>query len=409
MGRLKATPLTGVTLKKLRYAVEYMIALDRFTLVIGRPGITKTLALIDFCAQLTRGAVKGELEGTPSTILYITRENTREESIGPRARAARAVESLFLTCDDELQLPDDIEELRSLIFREKAKLVVLDTLGDYVKISLSHQTAAIKTLQPIADLAKEMDVAIVGVLWANKHGKGINAVAGSIGNSGVVRCVIVVGQLSSEEYLIATWKQNDGPERFGWVYSFDVVEADPEGFPGVTAPRIDWDHARRAKAVEVDQAFEAIRLTEDPAIADVLAYMATPMDSWDENPEPMTKWTAEDFRAAGWLPTSELLTVIKEASGKGGTAARKVLNRASAVKLLDRRFSGQGEKFTGWWRITDLGRMWNKEDEEGAIYGWFHTDRRKSKRVVRKRATKSQPPQPKALPPGPGALPKATD
>ncbi len=106
---------------------------------------------------------------------------------------ARAVERRFLHCDDELHLPDDIEELRSLIFQTKAKLVVLDTLGDYVKISLSHQSAAVKAFQPIADPGQGNGRGDRRRRQqANKHGKGINAVAGSIGNSGVVRCVISV-------------------------------------------------------------------------------------------------------------------------------------------------------------------------------------------------------------------------
>ncbi len=33
-----------------------MITLGRFTLLIGRPGVTKTLALISFAAQLTHEA-----------------------------------------------------------------------------------------------------------------------------------------------------------------------------------------------------------------------------------------------------------------------------------------------------------------------------------------------------------------
>jgi hypothetical protein len=407
---LKATPLTGVELKKLRYVVENMVALGRLTLVVGRPGITKTLALISWASQLTRGGIGGELDGIPSTVLYVTRENTPEESIAPRARAAGVVESRFLYCADELQLPDDIEDLRALIFQKKAKMVVLDTLADYVKISLSSQTAAIKSLQPLADLAKELDVAIVGVLWANKHGKGVNAVVGSAGNSGVVRCIIVVGQLSIEEYLIATWKQNDGPERFGWAYSFDVEEVDPERFPGVKAPKIDWDHARKARASEVDQAFEAIQLTEDQATGDLLEYMATPMDRWIENPESMTRWTGEDFRAAGWLPTKELLAVIKEARGYSNNKARKVLTRAHAVKLLDCRAAGQGSDYTHWYRITSLGRVWLKDDDEDAIHRFFNTDqgRAKSKRA-RRPTPNNNSPRAKALPAGPKALPKASD
>jgi hypothetical protein len=224
-----------------------MIPLGRFSILIGRPGTTKTLALIDICAQMNRGVVRGDLEGIRSNVLYVTRENPREESLAPRAKAAGVVQSRFFHYKEEFTLPEDTMALRALIVAKKARLIVLDTLSDYTPVSLNNQGAAVKSLQPLADMADELDVAIVGVMWASKHAKGLAAVPGSIGNSGTVRCVLVVGQIAPGEYVIGTYKVNDGPEKFGFVYRFEVVEPDPENFPGVEAPQIDWDHARRAK------------------------------------------------------------------------------------------------------------------------------------------------------------------
>src|SRR5215469_5591281 len=81
-------PLAGVQPKRVRYAVDGLLPLKRLTLLIGKPGATKTLALIDLAAQLSNGDVRGDLLGHPVDTLYITMENSREESLAPRAMAA---------------------------------------------------------------------------------------------------------------------------------------------------------------------------------------------------------------------------------------------------------------------------------------------------------------------------------
>jgi hypothetical protein len=122
--------------------------------------------------------------------------------------------------------------------------------------------------------------------------------------------------------------------------------------------------------------------------------MAEPSDDWVDNPAPKETWSDDDWKDAGWFPTSELTEHLVEEAMIGNTAARKVISRAHAAGLIERGRGGQGRDFKVWWRITVLGRLWMREDEEDSIYGYFHTSQSRG----RKRATRPRPPQVLALP-----------
>jgi hypothetical protein len=387
-------PLAGIKMKPVRYAVKGLLPLGRLTLLIGKPGTTKTLALIDLGAQLSVGDVQGDLHYRRVNTLYITLENSRTESLVPRAEAAGFDLNRFFHCGDPLDLPDEMEKLRFWVKKFKAKLVVLDTINDFARLSLNNsQQHAKKVFQPLLTMAEELDCAVVCVIWATKAGKGINAVAGSVGNSGTARNVIVVGQLAAQQYVIGTIKANDGPDHFGFLYHWDLVEVSDDGSEPINVPRITWE--KRATPAEIDLAHEQVKLTDDPAALTLLGYMAEPSADWIENPAPKEEWSDNDWKLAGWFPTKELTDHIEEEALIGSTAARKVINHAHAAGLIERSRNGQGRDHKVRWRITDLGRLWMTEDEEDSIHAYFHTSQRKQ---PKQRARRPQPPKPLALP-----------
>jgi KaiC/GvpD/RAD55 family RecA-like ATPase len=380
-------------MKRVGYAVEGLLPLGRLTLLIGKPGATKTLALIDLAAQLSVGDVRGDLHHHPVNTLYITMENSREESLVPRAMAAGFDMNRFYHHDGNLDLPDQIDMLHSWVKRIEAKLVVIDTINDYAKLSLNNsQQHAKKVFQPLLTMAEDLDCAVVCVIWATKAGKGINAVAGSVGNSGTARNVIVVGQISADQYVIGTIKANDAPDHFGFLYRWEKVEVSNDGDEVVNVPKITWE--KRATPAQIDLAHEQVKLSDDPAVPALLEYMAESSADWIEKAGDKKDWTEDDWKRAGWFLTAELTGVIEEEALIGNTAARRVITRAHAAGLIEKGRIGQGGDHKVWWRITVLGRMWMSEDEEDSIHAYFHTSQRKQSKRVRR----PQPPTPLALP-----------
>jgi hypothetical protein len=392
----KPVPLDGFQPKRLRYAVDRLLPLKRLTVLIGKPGATKTLILVDLAAQLSMGEVMGDLLGRHVNSLFVTMENSRQESLVPRAKAAGGDLSRLHHYGDSLDLPDQMDVLRAWVKKLKAKLVVIDTINDYARLSLNNsQQNAKKVFQPLLTMAEELDCAVVAVIWATKAGKGINAVGGSVGNSGTARNVIVVGQLPAERYVTGTIKANDGPDHFGFIYRWELVEVENDEGETINVPRVTWE--KTATPAEIDLAHEQVKLTDDPAAPTLLEYMAESSENWIENPGPKEEWTDNDWKQAGWFPTSELTKCIEEQVMIGTTSARNVINRAHAAGLIERGRIGQGGEFKVWWRITAIGRMWIAEDEEDSIHSYFHTSQRKQ-RKPRQRATRPQPPSPLPLP-----------
>jgi hypothetical protein len=290
--------MAGVKVRRLRYAVDGLLPLGRLTLLIGRPGATKTLTLMDLAAQLSKGDIEGDLRGRHVNTLYITMENSRQESLAPRAQAAKFDMNRLFHWGGNLSLPDEMDKLRAWVKRHKAKLVVIDTINDYAMLTLTNsQQNAKKVFQPLLTMAEQLDCAVVCVIWATKAGKGLNAVAGSTANSGTARNVIVVGQISTEEYVIGTIKANDGPDHFGFLYHWDFVEVATEEGEMIKVPRITW--GRKAKPAEIDLAHEQVKLTDDPAVMTLLGYMAVPSDDWDEESAPKEGWTDADWKRNG--------------------------------------------------------------------------------------------------------------
>jgi hypothetical protein len=410
--KFTAESLANTEPKPMEHAVEGLIPLDEMTLLLGRPGSTKTLVLIDFAAQLGDGSVAGALLGQPSVSIYATRENDRARSMKPRCLAAGVNDEYFRHCRSVMDLPAEIEDLRLLIRDEQAKFVVLDPAADYVTLAHSNQRKAKQALQPISDLAREEHVAIVLVLWPNKHGKGLNALAGSIGNSGTARNVLVVGRISVDEYVIGTEKVSDGPDKFGWVYTTEPVEVSPN----ITSIRIKF--LRRALPFEIAQAWEQVMLGDDPAAVTLLKFMEEPSDSWvtpakeDGTDKAVEDWAEQEWKNNGWFVTADLIDYLKDAESYGDAAARRTINGAAKGKLIDRSNKGRSGEQRVRYRISDLGRSWLQEDEEDSIHAFFRTNERRPSKRPSKRPTKRTvnhtPLAQRALPRARPALPKAT-
>jgi hypothetical protein len=69
----------------------------------------------------------GDLYGRCANSLFITMENSREESLVPRALAAGFDMNRPYHFDGNLDLPDQMDVLCSWVKKSKAKLVVIDT------------------------------------------------------------------------------------------------------------------------------------------------------------------------------------------------------------------------------------------------------------------------------------------
>ncbi|MBF6606814.1 MAG: AAA family ATPase [Chloroflexi bacterium] len=208
------------------WAWQGRLPLGSLTLLVGQPGLGKTMLACEVAARASRGQLDGDLAG-PCDALYLSAEDSPAHTLVPRLMAAGAgLERIhFLTIRDDagergLTLPDDVDRLAEAIRRTRARLVIVDPVMAHLATRLDvHRDHSIRrALAPLARLADELGVAVLAVAHLNKAaGSDLFArVGGSIGLTAAARSVLVLGadpeaDEGGSERILAHGKSNLSP------------------------------------------------------------------------------------------------------------------------------------------------------------------------------------------------------
>jgi hypothetical protein len=266
--RLNLTRASAITIRRARWLWDNRLPLGALTLLAGREGIGKSLALYTLAADVTRGRLDGEHHGTPRPVIIAASEDSWAHTIGPRLLAAGADLDLVhrvtvrteLGHDTEADFPLDVDRLADKITETGAVLLVLDPLLSRLDGRLdSHKDADVRlALEPLVALAERVQVCMVGVIHVNKSASTdpLNAVMASRAFTAVARAVLFVMADPDNDgvRLLGVVKSNLGPQDLPTL-TFTVESAkvgkDPDDGRPITAPRLVWgqDTARSVRDV----------------------------------------------------------------------------------------------------------------------------------------------------------------
>ena len=199
--RVRSQPLTQITRRRRQYLWDQRIPLGEITLWVGHAGIGKSQGAVWLAAQVSRGDLPGELYGTPTPVLYLGTEDSWEYTLAPRFDAAGADPSRIYRLyaeteqggEDVVSLAYDLDTLREEIAATGARLVILDALlSTFGGARLTEQGVVRRYLEPLARLAQETGIAIVGVAHFRKAADSspLHMIAGSSEFGQVVRSAI---------------------------------------------------------------------------------------------------------------------------------------------------------------------------------------------------------------------------
>jgi putative DNA primase/helicase len=218
----------------------------KLTLLVGDPGVGKSLATLSLAASVTSG--RPMPDGTRcmrGTVLLLNAEDSVEDTVRPRLEAAEADLSLCrsLAFSDEsgrvtVQVPGQLEQLREAIRKHEPALVVIDPIAPFLgsKIDSWKDTSVRSALAPLAKLAEETGTAIISVLHLNKKEeikKLLYRPGASIGFVAASRSVLIAAHDKGDRYTLSTLKVNLARQQTPFTYR--IV-----GSPDSTA-RIVWD------------------------------------------------------------------------------------------------------------------------------------------------------------------------
>lgn len=199
---LELVPYSEIAPRPVRWLWRDRIALGALTLLVGVPGLGKTLLACWLAARVSRGDLDGDLDG-PGGVLYATAEDSPEYTLLPRMIAAGAdrarIHDVRLHRDGletGLTLPDDVLELGTALQDVRARLLVVDPVMAHLGDGLdSHRDHSIRrALAPLYRVAHALDIAGVPIGHLNKAPSGdvFARVGGSIGLSAAARSILLL-------------------------------------------------------------------------------------------------------------------------------------------------------------------------------------------------------------------------
>ena len=175
------------------------IPLRAVTVLVGDPGLGKSLLTIRLGADLTRG----QLLDDPHPVIFSSVEDDRPSVIVPRLIAANAnlaLASFFLIAtkdagEDSLQIPEDVTELERAVSEKGARLLVIDPVNAQLGPSVENTNSdrhVRRALAPLQGLAERNECAVVVLMHLNKDTakQTLYRVGGSVGYGGAARSVV---------------------------------------------------------------------------------------------------------------------------------------------------------------------------------------------------------------------------
>ncbi|MCH7792473.1 MAG: bifunctional DNA primase/polymerase [Planctomycetes bacterium] len=321
-GRAAIRRFSDIQPQELRWLWPGRIPAGKMTLIVGDPGLGKSLFTLDVAARVSTGAEWPDGSGAAEKggVILVGAEDDPADTIRPRLDAAGASSANILTLDGRRGVNgivpwslEDLDVLEDAVDRvEDCRLIVIDPISAYFAGTDTHNNASVRgVLAPVAALALRRGVAILLVSHLNKSNeqRAIHRSSGSVALPAAARAVFVVAQDPGDAdlRLLLPLKSNLAREEPGLGFRIEKTE-------GANVPRIRWCGPTDRVADEV--------LSWRPVSED--------RSRLDEAVE----WL-EELLAEGPVGAKEI-----EARAKAARIARRTLDRAKAKLKIQCRTDG---------------------------------------------------------------------
>jgi DnaB-like helicase N terminal domain/AAA domain len=321
-----ATAAQAVALSTVeRETVEWLwpkrIPFGMQTLLMGDPGLGKSLLTIDIAAKVTRAG---------GDVLLLSAEDHAGATIRPRAEAAEAdLERLHVVTmrregmEDGLALPDDAAELERLVAKHRARLVIVDPLMAHLPEAVNswRDQSVRRAMAPLHRIAQEHACAVLVVAHLNKAtgASTLYRAGGSIGIPAAVRSALLLardpddpdGETGSHRVL-AHVKCNVAPQAESLACEIKSIRLDD----GPSTARFTVTGTSQATAVELLAAPVGEERTKQDDAADFLR------TELEDGPRATKEIQAEARGAGiGWRTVEEAKKQLGVRASKQGFGA----------------------------------------------------------------------------------------
>lgn len=248
-----------------RWAWQHRIVLGYLNLLLGNEGIGKGTLVAWLIAQLTRGALSGNLCGQPVAVGVLGDEDSFDDVWTPRLHAAGAdlkrVVQIERPDGGFVNVREDRERLGQVVATHRLRILFFDQLLDNLGVGVDdwRQKAVRDALQPLRALARELDIAALGCLHPNKRADSFRQlIAGAPAFNSVSRSSLLLAEHPDDENLRVLVRGKGNLSKTPAAIEFQITE-----------------HRFEANGFEfkvpLAQGFHAGALTVDDLIGDTVA------------------------------------------------------------------------------------------------------------------------------------------
>jgi putative DNA primase/helicase len=255
----------------------------------GDPGAGKTTLALDLAGIITRGG--GWPDGTmaePGDVLIWSGEDDIADTLKPRLVRAGAdlarVHFIAGVSEDGRKRPFDpakhmAELSEGIAAMQRPALIVVDPLVSAIAGDSHNNAETRRGLQPLADLAIERRVAVLGIHHLSKGTQGrkpLERITGSLAFGALARIVFFAARGEGEaegERLFVRVKSNIGPDGGGFRYSLEQAPL-PE-VPEISASGIAWGEAVKGRAIDLLAKLEGLEAPrgDSPALSEAKGFL----------------------------------------------------------------------------------------------------------------------------------------
>jgi len=210
---LMSVMMADVVPEKVSYLWEARVAFGKLNLFVGQPSGGKTWLSLFLAALHSHGGLWPDGTVCPKGVtLLMGSEDGLADTVRPRLDLLKADTTQIHAITGKrgndgtpwsFNLMDDLEPLRRTVRETKATLIIIDPLTAYLgKIDSYKDDQVRSVLGPLAQMAEEERVAILGIIHPNKSTTAtsiLNRMFGSIGFGAAARCVFGVAYDPDDE------------------------------------------------------------------------------------------------------------------------------------------------------------------------------------------------------------------
>jgi hypothetical protein len=211
------TLMADIDAMPVEWLWQHRIPLGEVTIIEGHPGTNKSSFTAELAARLTLGmAMPFVSQGPPlkGGALFLIGEDSVGKTVKGRLVAAGADLSKVGVLE-QVAIPDDILRVEKAIHQLNAKIIVIDTMNDFLNCCVLGNQQVRKALEPLRELAAKTNVAVLALRHFVKSNSGHSLLrgGGSVGITAVARSQLKLYKHPDDPFLriLIQDKSNLGP------------------------------------------------------------------------------------------------------------------------------------------------------------------------------------------------------